>query len=113
MTTTNKRQLNDGPVIRRETEIVSKMIQIYCKKKHHQKVLCVECQDLMDYASNRLSLCRFGEAKTACAKCPIHCYHPDYRQRIKGVMRYSGPWMLLYHPIESIKHIPLRGKVRK
>lgn len=113
MTIEVKRQLNDGLKIRKEKEIVSKMIRIYCKKKHHQKVLCAECQDLNDYAIHRLSLCPFGEEKTACAKCPIHCYKQDYRQRIKEIMRYSGPWMLLYHPIESIRHIPIPGKLRK
>ena len=101
------RQLNDGPAIRREKVIVTKMIHIYCKKKHHQRVLCEECQDMHDYAMKKLSLCQFGEEKTACAKCPIHCYSQAYRQKIKGIMRFSGPWMLLYHPIESIRHIPI------
>lgn len=113
MTKQVKRQLNDGPKIRKEKEIVSKMIRIYCKKKHHQKVLCEECQNLNDYSVKRLSLCKFGEEKTACANCPIHCYKQDYRQKIKDVMRFSGPWMLLYHPIESIRHIPIPVKLRK
>ncbi|MCL6604289.1 MAG: nitrous oxide-stimulated promoter family protein [Paenibacillus sp.] len=113
MTAEVKRQLNEGPKIRKEKEIVTKMIRIYCKKKHHQKAFCAECQDLNDYATNRLSLCPFGEEKTACAKCSIHCYKQDYRQKIKIVMRFSGPWMLLYHPIESIRHIPIPSKLRK
>ncbi|ASA21535.1 nitrous oxide-stimulated promoter family protein [Paenibacillus donghaensis] len=113
MTKEVKRQFNDGSKIRREQELVSKMIYIYCKKKHHQKVFCVECQDLNDYARKKLSLCQFGEEKTACSKCPIHCYKQDYRQRIKDIMRFSGPWMLLYHPIESIRHIPIPGQLRK
>ncbi|MDQ0195270.1 nitrous oxide-stimulated promoter family protein [Paenibacillus wynnii] len=113
MTIKVKRQLNDGPNIRREKEIVSKMIYIYCKKKHNQKVFCEECQDLNDYAWKRLSLCPFGEEKAACAKCSIHCYKQDYRERIKIIMRFSGPWMLLYHPIESIRHFRIPGKLRK
>lgn len=112
MTTKKRRQLNEGPKILKEKAIVSKMIRIYCKKNHHHKELCEECQDLQDYSLKRLSYCQFGEGKTACAKCPVHCYKPDYRQKIKVVMRYSGPWMLLYHPIESIKHIPIPIKVR-
>ncbi|KOP68083.1 hypothetical protein AMS62_24670 [Bacillus sp. FJAT-18019] len=113
MTKEVRRKLNEGPKIRREQEIVAKMIRIYCKKKHHHTGFCVDCKDLNDYAIKRLSLCKFGEEKTACAKCPIHCYKPDYRQKIKEVMRFSGPWMLLYHPIESIRHIPLPSKLRK
>ncbi|MBC8080367.1 MAG: nitrous oxide-stimulated promoter family protein [Gorillibacterium sp.] len=90
--------------------MVSKMIRIYCRKKHHQKVLCEECQDLNDYARNRLSVCPFGEEKTACTACTIHCYKQDYRQKIKVVMRFSGPWMLLYHPMDSLRHFLRSGK---
>lgn len=110
MTTSNSRPSQDGPVIHKEKVIVIQMISIYCKRKHHQNVLCEECNDLNNYALKRLSFCQFGEEKTACAKCPVHCYKPDYRQRIKQVMRVAGPWMLLYHPIESLKHIPFPGK---
>lgn len=99
--------LDDGPVIRKEKMIAAKMIRIYCKKKHHEQELCEECRNLNEYVMKRLSSCKFGEEKPACAKCPIHCYKPVYRQKIKGVMRFSGPWMLLYHPLESIKHIPI------
>lgn len=100
-----KRKVNEGPNIRKEMETVSKMIEIYCHRKHHSKELCEECSDLMNYALKRLSLCRFGEEKTACSNCKIHCYKPVYRENIKKVMRYSGPWMVLYHPVYSIKHL--------
>ncbi|MNI22020.1 hypothetical protein D3C73_755650 [compost metagenome] len=113
MRTDADQQLNDGPKIRKEKEIVAKMIRLYCKKKHREKELCEECRNLNEYAMKRLSHCKFGEEKTACAKCPIHCYQPVYRQKIKGVMRFSGPWMLLYHPLESIRHIPIPHKLRK
>lgn len=32
-----KRQLNDGTKIRKEKEIVEKMIRVYCMKKHLKK----------------------------------------------------------------------------
>jgi predicted amidophosphoribosyltransferase len=99
------RELNNGPVVQKEKETVTKMIYLYCKKKHHHEELCAECQDLKDYALKRLSLCRFGEDKTACSNCPVHCYKPEYRQKIKAVMRYSGPWMLVYHPVYAVKHL--------
>ncbi|WP_081757109.1 nitrous oxide-stimulated promoter family protein [Gorillibacterium massiliense] len=113
MSENSKRQLNDGPKIRREKDIVLKMIRLYCKKKHRHKELCKECQDINDYALKRLSLCQFGEEKPACVKCPIHCYNPEYRQKIRGIMRFSGPRMLLHHPIEAIRHIPIPSKKRK
>ncbi|WP_042461622.1 nitrous oxide-stimulated promoter family protein [Neobacillus dielmonensis] len=99
------KQLNSGPVIQKEKETATKMIHLYCKKKHHQRQLCPKCQDLQDYALKRLSYCRFGKGKTACSNCKVHCYQRDYQNRIKTVMRYSGPWMLVYHPVYAVKHL--------
>ncbi|MDR6124826.1 hypothetical protein QFZ87_004423 [Bacillus sp. SLBN-46] len=96
---------NNGPVIQKEKEIVKEMIELYCKKKHHREVLCKDCQDLKNYALLRLSFCRFGEDKTACSNCKVHCYKLRYREKMKAVMRYSGKWMMLYHPIYSVKHL--------
>lgn len=101
----SRRNLNNGPVIRDEKETVSKMIHLYCRKKHKNIVLCEVCEDLKEFALKRLSLCPFGEEKGACSNCSIHCYRPEHRKKIKKVMRYSGKWMLLYHPIYSIKHL--------
>ncbi|WP_018664816.1 nitrous oxide-stimulated promoter family protein [Heyndrickxia acidiproducens] len=100
-----KRELNNGPVIQKEKETVAEMIRIYCRKKHHRDELCEECLDLKNYAFKRLSLCRFGEEKSACSNCKVHCYSKTYRKKIKAVMRYAGPWMVLYHPVFSIKHL--------
>jgi superfamily II helicase len=97
--------LNKGPNIQKEKEIVKEMIDLYCRKKHHQNELCKECQVLKNYALTRLSLCRFGEEKTACSNCKVHCYKPIYRDKMKVVMRTAGPWMLLYHPIYTVKHL--------
>jgi len=58
----------------------------------------------MKCAIERLSKCPFGDDKGKCANCSIHCYKPDLRQKIKAVMRFSGPRMFLYHPIDLIRH---------
>lgn len=105
------KRFNNGPVIQEEKETVKKMIEIYCRRKHgHKKSLCEDCEDLLQYAHKRLSLCRFGEEKTACANCKVQCYKPFYKEKIQKVMRYSGPWMLLYRPFYSIKHIPKKNR---
>lgn len=98
---------NTGPKIEQEKSTVSVMIHLYCQKKHHSKAnqLCDECQDLRHYAMQRLTMCRFGEAKTTCEKCPRHCYRKDYKERIKQVMRFAGPRMMIYHPVKALKHL--------
>ena len=81
------------------------MIDIYCKKNHkNEDVLCDECQELLDYAHKRLTYCKFGDEKSTCQKCPIHCYKKDMRDRVRKVMKFSGPRVLIYRPIEFIKH---------
>ena len=89
-----------------EKQVIKLMIEIYCRKKHKCKDnLCNECQELLNYAHLRLSNCRFGDNKTTCGKCKIHCYKKDMREKVKAVMKFSGPRLLIYKPSELIKHI--------
>ena len=82
------------------------MIDLYCAKHHAPEgVRCAECQELLQYALERLNRCPFQERKTTCAKCPVHCYRPELRDRIRAVMRYAGPRMLLRHPILAVLHL--------
>ncbi len=91
--------------IEREKQTVTQMIHIYCRHKEGNRELCPACTELLEYALLRLSKCPFGEAKTSCRKCPVHCYKPDMRMKIRAVMRYSGPRMMLYNPVAAIRHI--------
>lgn len=82
------------------------MIRVYCRSKHDsRKGLCSECRELEEYAHQRLEKCKFGEDKPNCDSCPIHCYKPQMRERVKEVMRYAGPRMLIYDPVLAIKHL--------
>ena len=82
------------------------MIDIYCQKKHGNKKdeLCEECQELLEYANKRLSFCKFGENKSTCSRCPIHCYKKDMKVKIKEVMKFSGPRLIIYNPVELVRH---------
>ena len=91
--------------IEREKRVVSLMIELYCRKKLGYDHIPEEYRQLMEYALRRLDGCKFGEHKSACKKCPVHCYKPDMRQRIREVMRWAGPRMLLYSPVEAIRHL--------
>ena len=64
-----------------------------------------EYQELMEYAFRRLDGCKYGEKKLACKHCPTHCYKPAMREKIREVMRWAGPRMMLYSPIAAIRHI--------
>ncbi len=84
-----------------ETEIVSRMIH----KKHGKKVLCTDYAALSAYAQDRISHYPFMETKTFCSNCKVHCYAPDMREKIREIMRFSGPRMLFYHPILATRHV--------
>lgn len=92
--------------LQREKQTVEKMIRIFCHKQHHQKIgLCEECKELQKYAINRLDSCKFGEKKPTCGKCTVHCYKPLMKKKIISVMRYSGPKMIYFHPVNAIRHL--------
>jgi hypothetical protein len=90
----------------RERRTVDAMIGIYCRG-HHNTLdgTCHECGELREYAFARLDRCTFGEGKPTCANCTVHCYRPEMRERVQAVMRYSGPRMLLRHPVMAVAHL--------
>ena len=91
--------------IEEEKRVVELMIRLYCRHKEGNAELCESCKVLLEYAHARLSKCPFGDKKSTCRKCSIHCYKPDMREQMRAVMRYAGPRMLLYHPWYALKHM--------
>ncbi len=92
--------------MQREARTVEVMLRLFCRDRHQAHgVLCRDCQELLAYAHRRLHLCPFQEHKTTCGKCPAHCYTTINRNKIKEVMRYAGPRMLLSHPILALAHL--------
>jgi len=93
-------------VLEREKETIKRMVEIYCWKKHGSRrgELCPECSKLLNYAFQRLDLCPFGEGKPTCKKCPVHCYRPDMRERVREVMKFSGPRLIIYDPFGWLFH---------
>ena len=88
-----------------EKRTVEKMIRLYCRRKEGNRELCPSCSELLEYAVVRLSRCRFGNDKSTCQKCPVHCYKPVMRDKMREVMRWAGPRMMLYHPVDAIRHL--------
>ena len=98
----------------REKQMVSQMIALYCRKKHGgRKEFCPECAELDAYAQLRSEKCPFMETKTFCSNCKVHCYKPEMRERIREVMRFSGPRMLFHHPVAAIRHVIESKKEKK
>jgi hypothetical protein len=89
----------------REKKTITYMVDIYCKGLHNTDgTLCPECQEFKQYTHMRLDKCPFQEKKSTCGKCTIHCYRPDMKQKVREIMRYSGPRLLLHHPGLALHH---------
>ena len=90
----------------REKLLVSQMIALYCRKKHRVKGgLCPSCRELDESAKMRSDNCPFMETKTFCSNCKVHCYKPKMREKIREVMRFSGPRMVFHHPVTAVRHV--------
>ena len=96
---------NEAQRFARERRTVRAMIEMYCADHHSGDGLCRECVELADYADRRLDLCPYGPDKPTCTSCPIHCYRPEPRDRMREVMRYAGPRMLRKHPYLAVMHL--------
>jgi len=98
----------------REKQMVTQMITLYCKKNHHTKeTLCPDCEALTQYACQRSDKCPFMETKTFCSNCKVHCYKPEMREKIRLVMRFSGPRMIFHHPVAAVRHVVETKKEQK
>ena len=97
--------MSESRRIARERKTVRAMIEMYCADHHGSDGLCRECAELADYADRRLDLCPYGPDKPTCTNCPIHCYRPEPRERMREVMRYAGPRMFRKHPYLAVMHL--------
>lgn len=84
-----------------EKKIVSEMIDLYAKGHPEFQ----EAEELKAYAVMRINKCPFMETKTFCSACKVHCYRAEKREQIRMVMRWSGPRMLLHHPLMTLHHL--------
>lgn len=75
----------------RERKIMRRFVEVFCRKRHGTRSgeVCPDCLDLIAYAEKRLDRCPY-DPKPKCKDCSTHCYKPDYRARMREVMKFSG-----------------------
>ena len=98
----------------KELRVLSDFIAVFCREHHRAEerapfpirddrlrrylgegevLLCEDCARLLNHGMAKLMLCPY-DPKPACRKCETHCYAPGYRERIREVMRFSGPYLV-------------------
>ena len=91
-----------------DQRVIEFMIALHCKDRHPARgtaPLCPQCEELVLYARERNERCPYIQTRSFCKYCKTHCYKPQMRKLISEAMRYSGPRMLLNHPLVAIKHL--------
>ena len=105
-----------------EAEVMSMMIGIYCRGHHHanrcatsesEPSLCPDCRRLLTYARSRIAACPRMDVKSFCSACPVHCYSHEMREKVREVMCWSGPRMLLHHPLMTLHHMWMDFRSRR
>jgi len=92
--------------LKREFRTIEAMTRLYCKKNcGADAVPCEKCRSFLEYAKERLTKCPFQEAKPTCAKCPIHCYKPEMKEKARTIMKFAGPKMPCRHPVLALFHL--------
>lgn len=107
--------------VEEEVRLVDSMIDLYAAAhRDNPPGSDAEVPDtaaLKAYAHKRIEQCRYrsGQEKPFCNVCPVHCYKPEMRRQIRSVMRYSGPRMLVRHPVLTLMHLIgiIRSKKRR
>ena len=98
----------------RDIRVLADFISIFCRENHRAEpkdtfpikdarlyhsledkdlVLCPDCCKLLNHGIAKLLLCPYNP-KPTCKKCETHCYAPGYREKIREVMRFSGPYLV-------------------
>lgn len=110
--------------LKRDLATLARFVEVFCTHRHPDAPktpallkghdveaiagrpvpLCRDCTRLLTHAFVKRSTCPL-DPKPACKQCPEHCYHPDYRQRIREVMKYSGRKLVLSGRLDYLYHL--------
>ncbi|NPA44912.1 MAG: nitrous oxide-stimulated promoter family protein [Chlorobi bacterium] len=96
--------------IKKDAKVLNAFIKVYCKKNHLENGVqifkdgfCKECYELLQYALKRNENCPL-DPKPLCKNCKVHCYKPEYRERIKQIMRFSGIYFIKRGRLDWVWH---------
>ena len=93
-------------IVKQEQKTIGAMLKIYCGDIHgNTSGLCTDCSILQQYALERIARCKFKLHRLVCSACPVHCYKPEFREKIRTIMRYAGPRMLFRYPLMALRHL--------
>lgn len=85
----------------KEMESMRLILDIYEKGHPEERE---EIEAIRKYSMERIQKCPKMATKTYCSNCEIHCYRAEFREKVRKIMRYAGPRLLLKKPSFVIDH---------
>lgn len=109
--------------VKSDINTLAKFVYIFCRENHsdRDKVpffykgkgakelslpeihLCEDCFKLLNHGIVKRSMCPM-DPKPMCKKCPNHCYHPVYREKVREVMKFSGIYLVKRGRLDMLYH---------
>lgn len=105
----------------RDIRTLARFIALYCRKHHAGRSpfegfrkldldppldaveLCPECAKLLKYGLTMRLRCPL-DPKPMCKECLNPCYRPEYRDKIREVMKFSGMHLIKRGRIDLLFH---------
>ena len=105
-----------------DIRILMKFVGIFCREKHREEKapfsfkpydvtqiekkeipLCPECTRLLTYGLTMRLKCPH-DPKPMCKKCETQCYHGQYKEKIREVMKFSGMYLVKHGRVDLLYH---------
>jgi hypothetical protein len=105
----------DKAKLKHDLDILTAFTEVYCRKTHGtaKGELCDECGWFLKYAHGRRIKCPL-HPKPKCKECPVHCYSPKMRLKVREVMRVGGMYFVMHGRIDwLLKYFFLSRFLRK
>ena len=105
-----------------DLKVLAQFTAVYCQVHHagpHQALkvtepalravpldkypVCSDCATFLAYACERRLCCPLDD-KPACKHCPLHCYRPGHREKVRDIMRFSGKYLIRRGRLDLLWH---------
>lgn len=100
--------------VQRDLRTLQAIGSIYCAAHHAGALkddagMCEECAAVIKYTHERASACPYNHEGN-CQDCKLKCNRGEQQQRIKAIMKYAAPRMLVKHPIMTMEYLAKKRK---
>ena len=107
---------------RKDLRVLAQFTSVYCKVHHvaekaalhsdtpafanlnvDKYTVCDSCREFLSYAIERRLRCPL-DPRPVCKHCHVHCYKPDYREKVREIMRFSGKYLMMRGRLDLLWH---------